>query len=262
MSRNGEHALQKIIVSYSPSMGNPATRQFLATYLPAFRQKYPAVAIDLRPRHWPETSITGVYRDGSEKVYCIKHLSSMGINVRFHRLLNDANDTNAPFGAQHIHRQRCSVQGPWNPWLWSFEGNRTRHEAPARWDRKLSGEEWRYYIDQYSAQMKHEEASIDTRVARYTEIPAQNTEEVASRWKRYVLPRIQSDVEYNMDHWKRQHTRGRPRPAPVTVAEYQLFSVPDHTALGQDAVDMLRRKEAQRTEEWWQDRKEQLKPPR
>lgn len=262
MSRNGELCLKKIIVSYSPSHGNPATRQFLATYLPAFNRKYPEVQIDLRPRHWPESSITGVYRDGSERAYSIRNLSSMGINIRFHRLVNDANDTNDPFSAKHLHRQRRSVQGTWNPWLWNYEGPRTRHQEPARWDRKLTAKEWDYYIDQYTAQIKAEEETIAERVGRYTDIPEANTEEVQQRWKRYVMPRMQSDLEHNMDHWKRQHARGGQRPAGAKMHEYSLFAVPDHSTLGQDAVDMLRRREAKHLEEWWQKRKEQLKPPR
>lgn len=261
MSRNGELCLKKIIISYSPSMGNPATRQFLATYLPAFSLKYPQVTIDLRPRFWPETSITGVYRDGSEKAYCIRHLSAMGINVRCHRLVNEGNDYSYPFSAAHVHLQRKSVQGTWNPWLWNYETRRRRHAPPAQWDRKLTEKEWGYYVDQYSAQMKAEEEAITERVKEYTEIPDASTQEVQERWKKYVMPRMQTDLEYNLSHWKRQHARGAARPAEPRMHEYSLFAVPDHTTLGQDAVNMLRRREAKHLEDWWRMRKEQLKPP-
>lgn len=262
MSRNGELCLKKIIISYSPSHGNPGVRQFLATYLPLFHNRYPQVQIDLRPRHWPESSITGVYRDGSERAYCIRNLSSMGINVRVHRLVNDANDTNDPFSAKHLHRQRRSVQGTWNPWLWNYEGPRARQEL-ARWDRKLTAQEWDYYIEQYAAQVGAEEETIAERVRRHTDIPEANTEEVQERWKRYVMPRMQSDLEHNLSHWKKQHATGTgKRPDSARMHEYSLFAVPDHSTLGQDAVDMLRRREAMQLENWWQQRKEQLKPPR
>lgn len=261
MSRNGELCLKKIIISYSPTKGNPGTRQFLATHLPVFAIKYPAVQIDLRPRHWPESSITGVYRDGSERAFCIRGLSSNGIGIRAHRLVNDANDGNDPFSAKHLHRQRRSVQGVWNPWLWNYEGPRARHEPPARWDRKLTPAEWDFHVAQYTAQVKAEEETIAERVGRYTDIPEANTEEVQQRWKKYVAPRMQSDLEHNVGHWKRQHTRGAARPVSPTMHEYSLFAVPDHSTLGQDAVDMLRRREAKHLEQWWQHRKEQLKPP-
>ncbi|KAG5471693.1 hypothetical protein LSCM4_03245 [Leishmania orientalis] len=261
MSRNGELCLQKIIVSYSPNKGNPAMRQFMATYLPEFHRQYPQVKIDIRPRQWPESSITGVYRDGSEKAYSIRFLSSMGINVRFHRLVNEGNDYNHSFSASHLHMQRRSVQGVWNPYLWNYEGTRARHRPPAQWNRKLTEREWDYYIQQYGGQVKAEEETIADRVRRYTDIPESSTEEVQQRWKEHVMPRLQTDLEYNLSHWKKQHRAGAGRPAPPTLNEYSLFSVPDHSSLGQDAIDMLRRREAQREEDWWRERKRQLKPP-
>lgn len=262
MSRNGEICLRKVIVSYSPSHGDPAVRQFLATYLPAFNQKYPNVKVDIRPRFWPESSITGVYRDGSEKAYCIRYLSSMGINVRFHRLVNEANDSNDAFNASHLHFQRRSIQGTWNPWLWTYETARVRNAPLPHWGRKLSPKEWDFYTDAYCAQMKAEEEAVAGRVARHTSIPEASTKEVQDRWKEYVMPHMQTDMEYNVDHWKKQHARGATRPEAPSMSEYSLFSVPDHTTLGQDAVDMLRRREAQHVEEWWDRRQEQLKPPR
>ncbi|KAF8293776.1 hypothetical protein C3747_313g21 [Trypanosoma cruzi] len=260
MSRNGELCLKKVIISYCPNRGSPNTRQFIATHLPRFHAKYPSVTIDIRPRLWAETSITGLYRDGSERSYKTKYMSSMGIWLRFHRLVNTANDYDLPFSASHLHFQRRSVQGTWNPWLWHYETDRRRTETP-QWRRKLSEEEWDYYLGQYSAQMKQEEEAIQQRVAEHTEIPLQNTREVQERWKKHVLPRLQTDMEFNLSHYKRQHARGQ-RHEPVTMGEYRLFSVPDHREIGQDAVDMMRRREAKHQEEWWQHRKSQLKPPK
>lgn len=261
MSRNGELCLKKVIISYSPSHGDPNVRQFLSLFLPAFHRQYPSVTFDLRPRHWPETSITGVYRDGSERAYAVRGLSAMGISTRVHRLVNDANDSNVPFGATHRHYQRRSVQGVWGPWLWQFEGARARKPAPA-WDRTLSPREWDYYAGQYGAQMKAEEEAIADRVRRHTELPDASTREVQRRWRAHVLPRLQTDLEHNIGHWKRRHARGAPSESPpVTLNEYRLFSVPDPSALGQDAVNMLRRRESRYAEEWWRQRKEQLKPP-
>ncbi|CAD2213830.1 hypothetical protein AGDE_01453 [Angomonas deanei] len=259
MSRNGELCLQKVIISYNPSRGDPATRQLLATYLPQFKRQYPSVVIDLRPRHWPETAITGVYRDGSERAYRTKYLSSLGIHSRLHRLVNEGNDSNVPFSAGHLHQQRRSVQGPWNPLLWHYEGGR-RRQPPARWDRSLTKEEWQYYTTQYAAQMRSEEETIAAAVRRYTELPDAATREVQRRWRAHVLPQLQTDLAHNLQHLKRSHRRGTP-PAPVDLAAYQLFSTPDHTVMAQDAVDVLRRREAQSLEEWWRQRREQLQPP-
>lgn len=236
-------------------------RQFFALHLPAFKQKYPSVVVDVRPRFWPETSITGVYRDGSEKSYSVKYLSPMGINVRVHRLVNEANDSSYPFSATHLHYQRRSVQGTWNPWLWSFEGARSRSKSVPKWDRKLTEEEWDYYIDKYATQMKADEHSINERVKRHTDIPDDSTREVQRKWKEFVLPSVQTDLEYNLKYWKQQHAQGSSKPREPTMSEYMLFSVPDHATLGQDAVDLLRRREAQGVEEWWKQREKQLKPP-
>nr|CCC50101.1 conserved hypothetical protein [Trypanosoma vivax Y486] len=184
----------------------------------------------------------------------------MGIWLRINRLVNTANDYDKPFSASHLHFQRRSVQGTWNPWLWSYDSER-RRTPPTRWDRKLSEEEWEYYVGQYSAQMKHEEEEIQQRLNKRTELPEQNTKEVQERWKKHVMPRLQTDMEFNLAHLKRQFARGMREERPVTMGEYKLFSVPDHHEIGQDAVDTMRRREAKRMEEWWRKRKEQLKPP-
>lgn len=261
MSRNGELCLKKIIFSYSPSMGSPGIRQFFALYLPGFNKKYPQVTIDIRPRFWPETSITGIFRDGSEKSYSVKYLSPMGINIRVHRLVNEGNDSSLPFSAAHLHFQRRSVQGVWNPWLWNFESGRARSGSVPRWNRKLTEKEWHYYIDRYATEMKAEEQAIEERVQRYTELPDANTKEVQKRWKEFILPSVQTDLEHNLKYWKEQHAKGGAPPQKPTLEEYMLFSVPEHGVLGQDAVDLLRRREAQKVEEWWKKRGEQLKPP-
>lgn len=246
-------------------MGSPGVRQFFSLYLPAFHKKYPDVTIDIRPRHWPETSITGIYRDGSEKSYSIKYLSPMGIHIRAHRLVNEGNQVTAslPFSAAHMHYQRRSIQGVWNPWLWSFESTRTRSPWVPRWDRKLTEKEWRYYLDHYTTEMKAEEQAIKERVDQYSEIPEEHTREVRARWKAHVMPTLQTDMEHNLQYWKEQHAKGQPGPhkTPPTLEQYMLFAVPEHTVLGQDAVDMLRRREAQDVEEWWKERGNQLKPP-
>nr|CCC90285.1 conserved hypothetical protein [Trypanosoma congolense IL3000] len=259
MSRNGELCLKRSN-HFILHNGGPNTRQFLATHLPRFHARYPSVAIDIRPRMWPEATITGVYRDGSERSYNTKWLSPMGIFLRLNYLVNTGNDYDRPFSASHIHFQRRSVQGTWNPWLWNYEAARRRVEAP-QWRRKLSEEEWDYYINQYSAQMKQEEEEIQQRVANHTSVQEQSTRDVQERWKQHVMPRMQTDVEFNLTQFKRQHAQGQ-KQRPVTMGEYRLFSVPDHRELGQDAVDMMRRRESQFMEEWWRKRKEQLKPPK
>lgn len=261
MSRNGVLCLQKVIFSYSPNMGSPGVRQFFALYLPSFNQKYPEVEVEIRPRFWPETSVTGVYRDGSEKCYSVKYLSPMGIAIRLNKLVNEGNDSSLPFSAAHLHYQRRSVQGTWNPWLWLFEGGRVRSNNVPSWDRKLTEKEWDFFVDKYHKEMMSEENSINERVQRFTQIPDEKTLEVQKRWKEFVFPSMQTDMEHNIKYWKEQHLKGGAKPQKSTLDEYMLFAVPDNSSLGQDAIDILRRRETQKVEEWWRSRSDQLKAP-
>ena len=260
MSRNGELALKRIIISYSPSKGSSNTRQFLATHLAAFKEKYPSVVIDLRPRHWPERGITGIYRDGSEKFFNTNELSTMGIFIRCHRLVNECNDYDVPFSASHMHFQRKTVQGAWNPWLWMAERSYNRKQA-SKWDRKLTEEEWTYYVDKFSAQMKLEDEAVRSEVQKHTELPRKYSDEAAANWKKYVVPKLQTDVEHNLAAFKSDFKKGV-KPEPVSMGEYRLFSVPNLHELGHDAVAALRGREIDRLDRWWVQRKEQLKPPK
>lgn len=262
MSRNGVLALERIIFPYSPNgtNGNPNIRQFFATHLPLFKSKFPEVLIDVRPRQYAEHSITGVYKDGSERAYNIAMLSSMGIWLRCHKLVNTANDFDLPFTKEHIHLNRRSVQGTWNPWLWTAEAKGKSRTPPARWDRKLSEAEWAYYVDKYSTQMRLEEEAVARRVANETEFSQEQTDALAKRWQTYVAPRLQTDVEANVAKLKADAKRGI-RPAPVQMREYRLFASPQVQELGRDALQAIRRKEMDHFESWWQKRKEQLKPP-
>lgn len=260
MSRNGQLALQRIIVSYSTTKGSPNTRQFLSTHLPVFKQKYPSVSIDIRPRMWPECGITGIYRDGSEKFFNTRGLSTMGIFIRCHRLVNECNDYDVPFTATHMHFQRKSVQGTWNPWLWMAERPYSRKVVP-KWDRKLSEKEWDYYVDKFSTNMVLEEEAVQSSVAKHSELPKRFSEEVAARWKEFVVPRLQTDIEHNLQSFKTDFQKGVKRD-PVRLGQYRLFAVPDLNELGQDAVQTLRGNEIEKLETWWKKRKEQLKPPK
>jgi hypothetical protein len=260
MSRSGEVGLKRIILSYSPSRGAHNTRQFLATHIELFKQRHPSVQISIRPRHWPERGITGIYRDGSEKFYNTAGLSTMGIFIRCHRLANEFNDYDLPFTTTHLHFQRKTVQGAWNPWLWMAERPYSR-KKPIPWDRKLTEEEWTYYVDKYSAQMKLEDEAVRHEVAKHTELPQKFSDEAAEKWQKYVVPRLQTDIEHNIAAFKADFKKGV-RPEPVRMGEYRLFAAPDVTQLGQDAVAALRGKEIERLDKWWLQRKQQLKPPK
>jgi hypothetical protein len=235
-------------------------RQFLATHLPLFKQKYPSVEVDIRPRFWPERAVTGVYHDGSEQAFNIAKLSSMGIWARCHRLVNTANDFDLPFNGSHIHLNRRSVQGTWNPWLWHAEARHKERVESPKWERKLSNEEWDFYVDRYSTQMRLEEEAVQESAAAKTSLTKQHTEEVRQRWMQHVAPKLQTDMEHNVAKFKADHKRGI-RQAPVTMSEYKLFSVPQMQAMGQDAVHAMRRYEKNQLESWWLKRKEQLKAP-
>jgi hypothetical protein len=260
MSRNGELALKRVVVSYGINGGVPGVRQALAREIPAFKRKYPTVEIDLRPREWPERAITGFFRDGSEKTFTVDKMSAQGIWIRMNRLAGSCNDHNVRFSAQHMHFQRRSVQGNWNPWLWSAEKNVARTEEP-RWDRQLTEDEWAFYVDKYSARMARDDAEIGEKASRLTDLPKQYTAEVAQRWAEHVTPALQTDVEHNLAHYKKQAAKGT-FPKPVAMGEYRLFAVPDHTTMGHDLLSGLRKEESNRLEQWWTKRQEQLKPPK
>lgn len=267
MSRNGELSLQRIIISYSTTNGCSNTRQFLSTHLPHFKSKYPSVVIDVRPRHWPEPGITGIYRDGSERYFNTYGLSTMGIGIRFHRLVNTCNDIDVPFQASHMHFQRRSIQGTWNPWLWMAERHHSRKRIPA-WDRKLNEQEWEYYVDKYSTSAKLEAEAIESQVQDHTKIPKIMTEQVAEKWRDQVVPRLQTDIEHNIAAFKSNDASLKRGGSPGSIVnkvvdegKYRLFAQPSLNEMGQDAVQALRGREMERLENWWRKRKEQLKPP-
>lgn len=260
MSRNGDLALKKVIFSYNPSKGMVGLRQFFATHLPLFKSKYPSVTVELRPRQWAERSITGVYADGSERAYNINDMSSMGIWTRCHKLVNTANDFELPFTGNHVHLNRRSVQGSWNPWLWVAEANHKSRVEQPNWDRKLSEPEWAYFVEKYATEQRLQSEAVERRVEAKSLLSGRNTAEAARRWREHVAPKLQTDMEHNLDSFKAAAKRGQ-KQKPVTMGEYRLFALPQTQELGQDALEALRRKEHERFEQWWVKRKEQLKPP-
>ena len=135
-----------------------------------------------------------------------------------------------------------------------------RQRKPA-WDRKLSENEWEYYVGRYSEEMKLRHDAVDRVVRQHSELPNENTRQVAQRWKDMVVPKLQTDMEHNLDAIKAAAAKGR-QPEPVSLNEYRLFAVPDHNALSEDALTALRGREVERLENWWRSRRQQLKPPK
>eukprot|EP00758_Cryptobia_borreli_P009966 Tbor_TRINITY_DN5525_c0_g1::TRINITY_DN5525_c0_g1_i1::g.13690::m.13690/K17424/MRPL43; large subunit ribosomal protein L43 len=261
MSRNGEICLKKIVVTYNQFGGaSGGTRQFLATGLPAFKQKFPEVEIDLRIRRFSASAITGFFRDGSERAYNTKGLSATAIWNRCNQLVNEANDYNIVFSKNTIHLQRKTVQGAWNPWLFLADRPQPREEVP-NWDRKLGDQEWDYYVDRYSKQMNNEERTIQGIVARRTELPSSYTADVQKRWNDVVAPKMNTDLEHNINAMKKNFMKGK-KIDPVRIGEYRLFSVPDHAQMGQEAGVAIRKKEVEHIHSWWKERKAMLKPPK
>lgn len=259
MSRNGEQALRKIIIAYCPRNGSVGTRQFLATYLPGFKADHPRVQIDLRPRLWSRPSITGVYKDGSERAFEVAASSPMAIEMKCRRLVTDANDLNVPFNLGTMHMQRRTVQGAWNPWLWRGDAPKPRKLVP-EWDRKLGEKEWGHYVKQYSKRVAAEESAIQKGVDSRTELHNEYTSEVQNRWMEHVAPRMQTDLQSNLAKMKADAAAGV-KPEKVTLEEYRLFSVPDHKELGFAGMAAIRGREVQQKYRWWHERKEQLKSP-
>lgn len=259
MSRNGELALRKIIFTYNPRVQCVGMRQFFATHLPALKAEFPNVEMDLRPRRWTRATITGVYKDGSERAFSMDSLSPIAINSKCHRLAADANDLNVPFTLDTMHLQRRTVQGAWNPWLW--RGDRPKpKKLIGDWDRKLTDREWDYYVDKYSARIRADERAIQKEVESRTSLHNEYTHEVQQRWAEHVAPRLQTDMQSNLAKMKADVAAGV-KPAPVSFNEYRLFSVPDHSELGIQGSVAARRKEVEYRQRWWAERKAQLKSP-
>lgn len=234
-------------------------RQFMATHLPDLKAQYPSVEIDIRPRRWALPSVTGMYKDGSERAFQVRELSALAIFSRCQRLVSDANDVDIPFSLDSMHLQRRSIQGTWNPWLWRGDRPQPKQIVP-KWDRKLGNKEWDYYIDKYSSRMRADEDAIQAEVDSRTELFNEYTQEVQERWTQHVAPRLQSDMKSNLEKMKADIAAGI-KPEPVNFNEYRLFSVPDHRELGITGSVAVRRKEIQHRHRWWAKRKEQLKPP-
>lgn len=259
MSRHGELCLKKIILSYDLTKKSVGVRHFLATQIDNFKQKYPTVEIDVRPRNTAAEYMTAVYRDGSERCYRTTNMSSMAIWNKCHRMVQDANDINEHFSATTMHFQRRSVQGVWNPWLWLGDRKVPKKEVP-KWDRKLGDKEWKYYVTEYANAMRSEDALATEKVNAHTELPQQYTRKVQERWLEHVAPKLQTDFETNLAAMKANAIKGK-LPIPVTLGEYRLFSMPDHRKLGDEAMRALRSKEVKHIHSWWAQRKAQLEPP-
>jgi hypothetical protein len=130
----------------------------------------------------------------------------------------------------------------------------------ARWDRKLTEDEWGYYVKKYSQRLASDEARIAAKVNKKTDLPQKMTQEVAARWAQYVAPHLQTDMEANLAHVKAQAAEGV-HAAPPTMGEYRLFGMPELSSTGRDLTRALRTRETKRLQQWWAGREAQLKPP-
>ena len=258
MSRLGQLSLQRVIVDYSPYGSAMGLRHAFAREIPQFKRDFPSVTIEVRPRG-TASAVTGIYRDGSERTFHVKTLSSQAIYVRLHELAQTANDRSQYLNTATMHFQRRSVQGAWNPYLWLAERHEARVPVP-KWDRELTDDEWRYYVAAYSARMRRDRARVSDELDKVTDLPNRMTAEIADRWKQFVTPHLQTDVAQNLATVKRQAEQNV-APAPVSLDEYKLFSAPDLAQTGGDLIRGLRHKEMRRIEKWWDRRRYQLKPP-
>lgn len=273
MSRSGQLVLQKVIITYSPNVGRcSGVRQALAREVPLFSRKYPSVAIDIRPRKWPEPYLAGVYKDGSERTFSVNGLSAQAVWIRLHRLVSDANDYHLPFNGQTMHFSAQSVQGVWNPWLWSYERNEQggRKAQLPRWDRpRLTEPEWNYYVDKYTTEkMSKEQVALQQAEDHGRTMLADNSKEVAERFATFVAPVMNTDLAHNVGVLKSQAAEAADDglafspPQGASLGELRLFASPQHHQLGGDVVHALRRAEASKLEQWWAKRKESSKPPK
>lgn len=259
MSRSGSLALQRLIFDYNSIGPAHGLRHAFAREIPLFKQEFPSVVIEVRPRAKP-AAVTAVYRDGSERSFHLERLSSQAIYNRLHELVQDCNDRSHFFDNKNFHYQKRSVQGAWSPYLWLAERHESRMPEP-KWDRKLSDREWDYYVDKYSNRMQRFRADVRKVAERREEMPRKLTKELSERWSKFVTPHLQTDMEANLAAMKKSAAQGK-APDAVSWDEYRLFAAPDMTTTGEDTMRALRRKEMMKAELWWDKRKEQLKPPK
>ena len=259
MSRNGKLCLQQLILPYGLINGNNGARHALAREIPQFKKQFPSVRISVRPRIWPEQTITGVYSDGSHLSLDINRLSAQAILAKAHMLVHTANDEVRYFNAQTRVLERKSVQGAWNPWLWITDYAEPRYATP-KWDRKLTNQEWSHYVKKYATSWEWEERAVRDGIAQTSDLHVQYTQEVQKRWDDNVTKNLPSDVEGNIAEMKKRAAK-RVYAEPPTHDEYVLFSTPDLRQMGNEAISMLRRKQAVKLVQWWDKRREQLKPP-
>lgn len=261
MSRRlGHIALERIVLEYGTVQGtaSPAVRHALAREIPQFKQLYPQVVIELRLRKTDAQSrLTGFYKDGSERAWNLEGLGAQGIWHRMHKLVNTANDDDVYFSPSSMMHVRSSVQGYWSPWLWLAE--RAEENTSTSWDRTLTESEWDYFVQRESNRLAKRETAIQNRSSPDTHTTKGEEEKLRERWQKEMAPRIQSDLEANVQAFKKGSKGIQHKVTNET--DYRLFEIPDHAQLGRDAFAALRSKEHARIEQWWTERKEQLKPP-
>jgi hypothetical protein len=259
MSRLGQLSLQRVIIDYSAYSTADGLRHAFAREIPQFKKDFPSVVVEVRPRS-KASVVTGVYRDGSEISFPVALLSSQAIFVRLQEMAQTCNDKSVALNNHYRHYQNRSVQGSWNPYLWMAERHEERIPEP-KWDRKLSDREWDYYVDKYSSKLKNDRAALKKALERATELPDQQTKEIAERWQKYITPTLQTDMEDNLSQIKKEAAKGK-FPENVSIDEFRLFSTPDIAGSGaEDIIRGLRHKEMRKTEKWWEQRQAQLKPP-
>ena len=258
MSRGGQLCLRTLIIPYGFLENSSGVRQALAREIPEFKRQFPQVNINLRPRVCPTRAMTGVYSDGSHCSVDISEKSAQAIISLMHQLVHTANDEVRYFKTDTVYYERKSVQGAWNPWLFIAERPVERHPKP-KWDRKLSTQEWDHYVKRYSEQWEEDARDVDKLVRTESELHGEHIKELKRRWSTHMKEKTPSDLERQAQQLKTP-TPGT-KTTPPTFDEYVMFSVPEMQRLGNDALCMLRTKQTKDLVEWWEKRRQQLKPP-
>ena len=284
MLKNEPLALKTVIVTYGIATGSSGIRQALANEIPLFRKMFPSVEVHVRCRRTPTMSITGVYRDGSERSFSLfqrafaysDKLSPGAIAEKLRCLASDTNMAELPFNKENLHQQRTSVQGTWNPWLWIAEGHELRKQPV--FDTKLTPTDWDHYVAEFSKDMASEENAIYNAKQQVERAHRNNTVEIKRRWLNHAAKSRQTDMEYNLKQMKKASSTTLPRYSDqektsnefhtgeetkgiVSNHENSLFHTPDYDRIAAELKDRLRGRDIANVSKWWEERKNHLKPP-
>eukprot|EP01001_Neometanema_parovale_P010277 NODE_6510_length_841_cov_91.392758_g6274_i0.p1 GENE.NODE_6510_length_841_cov_91.392758_g6274_i0~~NODE_6510_length_841_cov_91.392758_g6274_i0.p1 ORF type:complete len:203 (+),score=32.83 NODE_6510_length_841_cov_91.392758_g6274_i0:103-711(+) len=121
MSINGRQQLVKMCARYSAVRPHSrGIREFIMYLLPKFKEENPDVEWEFfETRRPPE--VVATYMDGTTRALPVRSLTSKGVEMRAWELRNQFREL-PEFHNMPLSKVHTTIQGPWSPYLWTFEG--------------------------------------------------------------------------------------------------------------------------------------------